>query len=56
MLSGNVIVKMWKEQKSGTRGDTRQPRSQGLFPGLGAPRPQAREKTLGTRLDSRVCH
>ena len=29
-----------------------QPRSQGLFPGLGAfpSRPQAREKTLGTRL------
>ena len=27
-----------------------QPRSQGLFPGLEASRPQAREKTLGTRL------
>ena len=27
-----------------------QPRSQGFFPGLGAIRPQAREKALGTRL------
>ena len=27
-----------------------QPRSQGLFPGFGAPRRQAMEKTLGTRL------
>ena len=32
--------------------DVNQPRSQGLFPGLGAgPLPQAREKSLGTRLD-----
>ena len=27
-----------------------QPRSQCLFPSLGPPRPQAREKALGTRL------
>ena len=52
-------MKYGKHQKSKERWqdlcwkvhDSTQPRSQGLFPGL-APRPQAREKALGTRLDS----
>ena len=39
-----------KRKKNSLR-DVVQPRSQGLFPGFGAARPQAREKALGTRLD-----
>ena len=40
---------MTKKNKHGNRcSDSEQPRSQGLFPGFG----KAREKALGTRLDS----